>query len=373
MTTVREFHQQAMEFAELAFLSRHRGDLANANEYFLRAFEYEEQAAKVALFNNVSEPTLSVLHRSAASLALECGEYRAAERLVCIALSNDPPVEIANELREVFEKVNFHRHLALRGVELQEGEFQIAMTGNSIASGLTLSEVFIERVQDTETLIYRTIERQRGLNFREKGRVKKSIADPYSLYMYAPRAGSFAVTLRLGNQRELPGEFSESNQVIDEVLSCLELVDSSQEHILRQRIEQDAYYRNFVALARKLAPDGENVSMVGFTAIREGKEKSVSLTRSRGSIPLVPNVSEIEETKPKGNEPTVLTGLLRFADKLKGNQIKILDDEGNSHNFNVPEGLMNDIVRPLWDTRVTVVGVGPKRSLTLVNIEPSDD
>ena len=49
----------------------------------------------------------SVLHRSAASLALECGALREAERLIAAALSGDPPDEIAEELRDLLEQVYF--------------------------------------------------------------------------------------------------------------------------------------------------------------------------------------------------------------------------------------------------------------------------
>jgi hypothetical protein len=47
------------------------------------------------------EPTHSVLHRSAAVLALECSELREAERLIGRALAGNPPVDIANELRDL--------------------------------------------------------------------------------------------------------------------------------------------------------------------------------------------------------------------------------------------------------------------------------
>jgi hypothetical protein len=53
------------------------------------------------------EPTRSVLHRSAPTLALECGALRDAERLIAVALSGDPPAEIAEELRDLLEQVYF--------------------------------------------------------------------------------------------------------------------------------------------------------------------------------------------------------------------------------------------------------------------------
>ena len=99
MSSLNEQHQQAMELAEQAFIARRRNDLAVVRSLAYRAFVLEKQAAEQAQ----TEPTRSVLHRSAATLALDCGEYRAAERLVASALAGSPPEPIANELREVLD------------------------------------------------------------------------------------------------------------------------------------------------------------------------------------------------------------------------------------------------------------------------------
>ena len=48
---------------------------------------------------------LFTLPASAASLALECGDYREAERLIAVALSGEPPDEIAEELRDLLDEV----------------------------------------------------------------------------------------------------------------------------------------------------------------------------------------------------------------------------------------------------------------------------
>lgn len=99
MNSTTELHQEAMELAEQAFAARRSNDLPTARTYAYRAFHLEKQAAD----QSMTEPTRSVLHRSAATLALDCGEYREAERLVAAALAGSPPGAIANELREVLD------------------------------------------------------------------------------------------------------------------------------------------------------------------------------------------------------------------------------------------------------------------------------
>jgi len=112
MKSVRELHTKAMDLAELAFVVKLRGNLEKANQLSRQAFEYEAQAAKLVPDEPSSEPTRSVLYSSAASLALDCNEFREAERLIAAGLAGYPPEEIAEELRELFETVNEKRHLS---------------------------------------------------------------------------------------------------------------------------------------------------------------------------------------------------------------------------------------------------------------------
>lgn len=62
------------------------------------------------------EPTRSVFYRSAASLALQCEEFRETERLIATALSGNPPNEIAEELRDLLEKLYLQWNKPLRQV-----------------------------------------------------------------------------------------------------------------------------------------------------------------------------------------------------------------------------------------------------------------
>jgi len=118
MKSINELHEQAMDFADQAFVAKHRGDRELAQRLFYQAFERESTAAELIKDDIKAEPTRSVLYRSAAMLAMDCGELRAAEQLIATALSGNPPQEIVNELRDLLEQVNFVRHLALREVEL---------------------------------------------------------------------------------------------------------------------------------------------------------------------------------------------------------------------------------------------------------------
>ncbi len=107
MNQVKDLHREAMRLVDEAESARRNGDVAAAQERLRRAFNQERQAADLVAGDLTQEPTRAILHRSAASLALQCGALREAERLIATALSGDPPDEIAEELRDLLEQVYF--------------------------------------------------------------------------------------------------------------------------------------------------------------------------------------------------------------------------------------------------------------------------
>jgi hypothetical protein len=124
MNQIQVFHQQAMDLAEAAAIARLRGTPEQAAQLTRQAFEQETQAAALIAGNLDTEPTRSVLHRSAASLAIECGELQIAERLIATALSGNPPLEIAEELKDLFIQINLDRYLKRRGIDIDINELR---------------------------------------------------------------------------------------------------------------------------------------------------------------------------------------------------------------------------------------------------------
>jgi len=118
MSQIQSLHQQAMDLAEAAAVARLRGAIEQAAQITRQAFEQESQAATLVASDLNAEPTRSVLHRSTASLAIECGELRAAERLISTALSGNPPPEIAEELKDLFIQINLNQYLKGQGIDL---------------------------------------------------------------------------------------------------------------------------------------------------------------------------------------------------------------------------------------------------------------
>jgi hypothetical protein len=97
-------HDKAMDLAAQALLARQRGDENKAAPLFSKAYELEREVADELAPTDI-EPSRSVIHRSAATLAVDCGEYREAEKLIATALLGNPPASIAAELRELLMQV----------------------------------------------------------------------------------------------------------------------------------------------------------------------------------------------------------------------------------------------------------------------------
>lgn len=146
-------------------------------------------------------------------------------------------------------------------------------------------------------------------------------------YVSVPRAASYAVTVRLGLSKQtlLPG-LDPAESVIAELLDCMELPESGATDKLLEPIPADAYRRNFLRLVRRIAPDGEDIRAIGFTAGSGRRER------------------------------------------------RAVDAGSTPHKIIVLEGLMDDIVRPYWDSTVKVERIRQKRQLILLTyIQPVED
>ena len=126
MSTIQELHQKAMDLAEQADLLKLRGDeMSKVKDILQQALKLETEAAQMVADSLASEPTRSVLHRSAASLAIECGEFQTAEKLIARALAGTPPLDIEEELKDLFMQINVHNYLNRQGVQLTETQLQL--------------------------------------------------------------------------------------------------------------------------------------------------------------------------------------------------------------------------------------------------------
>lgn len=377
MTTVNELHPRAMDLADEAFRLRRSGSDARAKEMFLEALELERAAAVLLPPDEQAEPSRSILYRSAASLAYNGEDFSTAERLVAQGLSGFPPIEIREELKNLYEDINFKRHLQAHGVVLSDNQWVMTIHGNATSFGGTLVEPLMDRVDRVTALFYRTVERLLGIHYRTSGGITRAIKETYGLYVKAFAPSSFAVSFQIGAPEQQISLFEdqeprkpvEPDFVVDELMKCLEIWESEKTEVLRETIGDETYYQNFVGIAEQIAPDGDAVKLVGFKAVRQGEEKPVTLRKNRRQLRESISAEQLSDQEPLS---TTLRGVLRFASSPQSKPygtVHLTDAEG-AHRIRVPIALMKDVVQPYYEERVEITAVRKGGHLYLEEIGP---
>jgi hypothetical protein len=303
-------------------------------------------------------------------LAFQCGLYDESEKLIYRALAGEPSASIAVELRLLLEDVSFRRHLAVRGVQLSNVDVQVVIEGNGIGYGIAPTAEVISRVTGTNLLLFRTAERLAKRDYREAGPPTNEIRDVAESFMTMPRAASYAFSIRVGRTTQMSFD-DPSELLLNELLDCLVMIEDGNEANLKDRIQDAAYYNNFVALAKGILPDGDRVKTVGFTVQRDGRTREVALRHTAAEIRggFTPLLSPDTKRVAIGKEKTVeVSGQLKLADSThESNKIRLVS-EHKSVTVLVPEGMMTDIVKPLWNEWVIIQGLKMGRSISLSTI-----
>ena len=351
MSSVHELHNRAMNLVDQAIRERMHGNTKPSLSLFRQALESE--MAAIDILPERGGLGWSILLRSAATLALDCEDYRMAEKLASTALAGDPHPEVVDEIRDVWERANLFRHLEISGIALSNTEVQLSLVGSAAAGGMTYLSELLVRVDSFQKLVYRIAQRKLYKVFRS--RIPSEVKSGYGAFAAAPTTGSFAIALKLAHARDqssFPGMLG-AEEVISELLDLLEIANRDREDELRSRIPDPNFRQNFVGLSKRLAPDGRRIRQVGFTLVNGKTTRSLAVTTPASRF-----LTRRMETKGPSRTVVEASGVLRYADATgrKENRIRLDESDGSSHEVLVPPGLMDDIVRPMWNSHVTVRG-----------------
>ncbi len=377
MNPIKQLHREAMDFFDQAEVARMMGRTEDLPALLLRAYEKEREAASLVKDRLELEPTRSVLFRSAAALAKRCDKFREAEQLIGLGLAGNPPHEIAEELRNLFEELNYRRHLSAKGYELCPSVFQVSFAGSEIGPGMAEKDEVINRIQWLSTNIYRTAQRKRGDKYAPG--IPRKLKKEVKLEINMPIAASFAVAFRISylppkDQPTFSGMGGwRPEEIIDELMTCITLLQNEDAQKLRERFKEEAYFTSFLGLSQQVAPDGERVKLVGFTSWKDGSERRVvfdkpkkALKEFRKSISLEQSEERICATK------TIIEGRLLKADSTnpkKGDKLQVIDENNKRHDVVIKEG-GGDIVRTLYEAFVRVSGELDGKQIVNADVEP---
>ena len=102
MNSIQKLHKKAMEFADLAEIGKTKGASAKEIEiFYAQAYQLEKKAAlMMSTVANFSVPR-PYLIRSAAALAFRAKNYKEAEKMIALGLSENPSNEVVHQLKEI--------------------------------------------------------------------------------------------------------------------------------------------------------------------------------------------------------------------------------------------------------------------------------
>ncbi|MBD1362998.1 hypothetical protein IDJ77_04170 [Mucilaginibacter sp. ZT4R22] len=134
---VNDRHEESMEFAEMAFSARRRKEYSIYCKLIQKALNLEKAAARSLEERVDVEPSRSVLYQSAAYLALNLDAFDEAEQLVKEAMQGKPPVEIAEELKQMQQALARKKQIRKNVLQTAEGFLEMADETNIDDEALT--------------------------------------------------------------------------------------------------------------------------------------------------------------------------------------------------------------------------------------------
>lgn len=347
-------HREASELANRARIAQFDDDEMAYLNLTRQAFEKESESAGL-LRQNPSHHMFSILHRSAATLAYRCGEFKAAEDTILYGLRLTNNERLRTELYDLLDSVR----LAIKygaGLNEVDGE-DLVMTLHGVEANKQLIEpvMLSRRITNFASLVRNTIASENEHSFRNRSKVDHD----YQVLAKALSPGSYRIGMTmnyLGAKRFSNVTYFDG--VRSKVLENLRLLNGGNIDRLKGNTRDNGYLYNLIGLAKELAPDRIFINAVGIEANIEGQRNSIILDRTRDDLNemVLPFDEEsiADEYRITEDRDTVV-GTLQKADATK-NLVRLLTDEGKWWQIVVPEGLAEDVVKPYFGDRVQVEG-----------------
>lgn len=368
-----EMHAKAMDYYDEAIAAKRReldGDFHSLAEC---ALSLETQAAELYTCSGVAiEPARTILFKGAAVIAAELKRHQDVIHLAAAGLSGCEAPDLRQDLMRLLKQANFELEIYERdGVKLADSNLRFSIDGDAVGNGYAREDVFRSYFQPVTTLVRRTWQRLSGLEFGAK-----APKQAFPIYV-SPAHGSMALDIHLGEMvaPPLPGFEAhplDATVVVQDIVRALDVVQRGDLSALSDMIEDEVYRNNFIELARKLLPNGEDVSVVKLVANTRQPE-AVTLTRR-----IERNATKTKKSTREARVEEVVGQLLLANGLTEGEElVGILADDGKRYEVKVPTHMMDDIVRPLWHKRVVAtVQVTPKgrgQSSLLIHCDEATD
>lgn len=271
MISVRELHDEAMQYAQIALVAREQGQSDKASKHAFTAYQKEREALNTFLANAKDEariePTRSILIHSAASLAYQAGLLDDALRLVEQGLQGTPSWRVQADLLGLRGEIAFHQR-QIQTAPPTPDTLELALAGSAILDGGAISFDELHGRLNSMVLSVRQMLQQR---LQLSAQDARAVLNPI---VYPVQAGSAIITVQFQLVPNLTGgtrELADANvpTAISDVIRAIGYVNASNLAAFAEMIPNRQAQSEFLAHLRVLAPDGVQVTSMG---LRDSKQ-----------------------------------------------------------------------------------------------------
>jgi hypothetical protein len=366
-------HRESESLAAAGHETLRRGDIAQAQDLFRRAAEFEARALED--LDSDKPRTLGITAVSAVALWYKSGDLKEAAQLAHQASAKRGMPDFAlQELRQLLQAIWNEDAQRQAGISFVSGQVIISIKGGEIVTGGAPLDIIIDKVQIIQNLFYRTAEFIQSLPLRKRGLPSKELQEQCRPWLFQSVPGSyqFSVSVQKPRQEELfPTGTPEPEVLTETFLSILRAAGENPEEGLSRVVPNLDYRTTFLKMTRNLAPTGRVVETIEV----RGPGDHTPIVLSSGSRKLIsdtlrdPDATGLRKNAKRGE--ITLHGVLRALD-LDNDWLEVSVQGSHKRVTGVSE-TVDDLIGPMVNRDVNVsVRPGRGRSLIFIDIEQDE-
>lgn len=364
-------HSKSEALAASAHQAARAGNMEDSLRLFIQAAEAEQLA--LDQIGSDKPRTLGIIAISAAALFYKGGDLVRASK-VAHKMSAEPalPSFAHQELRGLLQAIWNQQAQDESGIAFAPGQVVVSVKGGQVVTGGAPLDLIVSKVQDIQSIYYRTVEMLKGMPHRTKGPVAKEIQDRYKPWLFQTVPGSyqFIVAVQKPAQQELFPLGDPEPEILTKTFLSIVKSGSSDALNMENVVPDPAYRKTFLKLTQNLAPTGRTFESIEFKGPSE--TSGVILTSETRQ-----QIRDYLRPAPEADTPSseeVITGVLR-AVHLEEDWLEVVPSQGKAIKVTRVGEMVDDVIGPMVNhqVRVTVQRAGrAKIKYEFIDIESDD-
>jgi hypothetical protein len=354
-----EHHSISEKLAIEAETASRVGETSRAQNLYRQAAA--EEAAAFEDLRDDKLRTRGITAVSAAALWYKGRDYLTAELLAhrYLTLSSLPQFAVS-QLRHLLQAIWTSSAAEQAGVKFISGDVLVSVSGGQVIEGGAPLELIVRKVENIQSVLFRTVEMLLERPFRKRGGPPLDIQSMFRPWLFQAPPGSyqFAVRMQEPPQGELfPIDRPKIENVTATFFRVLRATSTNPETELPTTVPDPQYRAAFLKLSRDLTPTGKTFDRLEVRDASSPSEPSVTFALTsrqelNSELRKLRPPSTVEEQQIHG----VLRGLHLDRDWLEVTTITPIGTEENVR-INDANEVLDDVVGPMVNKRVVVTAV----------------